>query len=212
MAITSPVEICNLTLSLLGNLGTVENIQEPETPKEITFAAWYDITRQHLIKMLMPNFALQRTIVAQVVETPAFGYTKAYSYPAKCLKVLGIGNIEDKENNLVVETNENDELRIYANDDYPDGMPIRMIADVENVNSMTPEFKILFARAMAINTCLELTQDLNKLQLLQEAFPVEFSAASGVNAQENKPIRKSTSRFRQGRYTGVGNFQTPDKK
>lgn len=208
MAINSKVEVCNMTLSRLGIQDTVTNIDTPTSRKEITFSLWYDVARENLLKLVMPNFALARVMVAKVVTTPAFGYKNVYSLPPACLKVLGIGNIEDKENNYNVEGN-----LIYTDDDYSTGMPVRFIKNISIVTSMSSEFKILLADYLAIMAGLELTKDVNAIKKIEDRFPLNVSVASGMNAQENMPVRKSVSRFRAARSSGaMGGLNNYGKK
>lgn len=206
-AITSKVDICNMALGHLGNLGTVENIDTPSNDKETTFALWYDITRQTLLKNMVPNFALGRTTVARdLVNPPAFGYLYAYSYPTAALKVLGLGNLDEKgDTDFSVEGN-----RIYTNSLYDAGMPVRYIKDVTLVNDMSPEFKMLLALYLAEKVALPLTQDKAKKKMIADMLPREMTAASGINAQENQPVRRSYSRFRAARHSDPS--RNPSKK
>lgn len=205
MSTNSDVGICNLALSTLGNYGTISNIQTPTVQKEITFAIWYDICRQFTLKLMMPNFALDREVVAKLVETPPFGYSFYYEYPVTCLKLLGIGNAQDKQNNYVVEGN-----KIATDLDQDEGLEIRLIRDIKDVNQFSPEYKMLFAQYLAAYTCLDITQDMSKSNALKASLPQEISTASGLNAQENVPIRVSRSRFKASRYNDSPNYS--DKK
>lgn len=198
MAITSKVDVCNLSLGHLGNYGTVTNIDVPTNDKERVFKLWYDITRQATLKQMMPNFALARKVVAQMDETPAFGYAYAYEYPNDCLKMLGIDGVSMKENNYAVEAG-----RILTNEDYPDGMPIRYIEDVTDVTRFSPEFKILLSQELGAAVALGITQDVQKAAKITAMLPQLRMAASGMNAQENRPIRISNSRFRAARRFDV---------
>jgi len=195
MAVTSKVEICNLALSFLGNYGTVTDIDTPSDPKELVFAQWYDICRQTLIKEMVPNFALARVIVAKLVETPVFGYAYFYEYPNTCLKVLGIDNVNWSRNDYDVT-----EGKISTDVDFPEGLPLRFVKDIEDVNSMSPEFKILFARYLSAHVALPITQDVAKANSIWASLPAALSSASAQNAQENKPIRISRSKFKEARY------------
>jgi len=201
MTITSKVDLCNMALGHLGNYGTISNIDTPTNDKEITFALWYDISRQTFLKTVMPNFALARKVVAQVFTPAPFGldlgYQQAYEYPADCLKVLGIGEVKDKENNYAIEGN-----LIWTDQAYITGLPLRYIKDIEDVTMMSPEFKMTFSIFLASNAAIDITQDVNKANSLLKMLPEKMSTLSGLNAQENMPIRKSVSRFRQSRYTG----------
>lgn len=211
MAINSKSDICNLALSHQGNYGnTISNIDTPTKDEERVMALWYDISRQFVLKMLMPNFALERVVVGQLAETPAFGYGYFYEYPNYALKVLGVGEIQDKENNYAIESTPNGVMAIAHDFDYEDGMPIRIIRDVTDINRFSPETKLLLSHVLAANTCLAITQDAVKAKKLMDELPTHISAASGLNAQENMPIRISRSRFRQARYNF--NPQNTDKR
>ena len=195
MAINSKNEICNMGISLLGSYDPVQNIDTPVSSVELVCALWYDITRQSLLKEVMPNFALARRVVSQTDDDPDFGFEYVYEYPSDCLKVLGIGNIKDKENNYTVENG-----KIYAEIDYENGLELRFIRDVTDVTTFSPEFKILLAKAVAANIAMPLTQDLQKAQMAMQLLPAAMSAATSLNAQENRPIRISHSRYRTARY------------
>lgn len=206
MSITSKNDICNLTLSHLGNYGTISDIDTPTNDKERTFALWYDICRQFVLKQMMPNFALNRLYVAQLAETPAFGYAYFYEYPQTALKILGVGEVQDRENNYNIERTPLGVLAISHDYDYTDGMPIRIILDVEDINSWSPEAKILLSQYLAAYTCLTITQDVQKAAKLKSELPAEISSASGLNAQENRPVRISNSRFKAARYNNDPSF------
>lgn len=206
MSITSKVDICNMALGHMGNKDTVSDIDQPVNNKEIVFKLWYDIARQTTLKLAMPNFALRRRLLAEITnETVAFGYDHIYEYPADCLKVLGIGNVAERENNYSVEGN-----RILTNEVYDDGMPIRFIADVTDVSKFSAEFKLLFSWCLARLTVMPITQDARKQAELEAKLPKELSSASALNAQENRPIRLSHSRFLNARMYDVS--RNPTKK
>lgn len=202
MAISSKVDLCNMALSHLGNYGSVTNIDTPSNAKEITFALWYDITRQTLLKMTMPNFALSRRVVSQVSVAPVFGYGYAYEYPSDCLKVLGIGNVAEKLNDYSIEANQ-----IITDQDYEEGLELRFIKDITDVNQMSPEFKMLLPWVLAANVCMDITQDAAKKQMIEGLLPSKMSAMSGLNAQENRPIRINYSRFKAARFSSFPDYQ-----
>lgn len=197
MAINSKVELCNMALSHLGNYPTVSNIDVPDSDQEVVFALWYDISRQVFLKMTMPNFCLARKRIASVEETPPYPFSYSYEYPNDCLKLQGIGAIEEKENNYTVEGD-----RIYTDEVYEDGMPIRYIKDITDVTAMSPEFKIGFSWFLAGQVSLDITQDLGKFKAIEAILPEKMSTLSGLNAQENRPIRISRSKFLEARHSG----------
>jgi hypothetical protein len=199
MAITSKVEVCTLALGHLGNYGTLSNIDTPTNDKEKTFALWYDITRQALLKQVMPNFALDRRKLSLLLTTQAFGYRYAWQYPSDCLKVLGIADVDQVGRYIYsIEGNV-----IYSDDPWDDGLELRFVKDITDVNAMSPEFKILLSWALAGNTAMTITQSVEKTAMIRKQFAAMMSEASGLNAQENKPIRVSNSRFQQARYAMI---------
>lgn len=190
----SSVEICNLSLSRLGNKGSVEDIDNPTTPVERVFATWYNICRQFMLKKLMPNFALKRDVIAALVETPPFGYTYVYALPKDCLKPLGIGEIQEKENNYSVEGN-----KLYTDEYYEDGLPLRYVKDETDVSKFSSDFIMAFSAELAEKASLQITQDVEKLTAMNTLKKSDQSEASALNGQENRPIRINRSRFKEAR-------------
>jgi hypothetical protein len=196
MAILSKVDICNLALGHLGNYGSINNIDTPVTQKETTFALWYDISRQMVLKSSMPNFALARRIVAETSISIPFGYSNAYEYPSDCLRVLGFGDVDEKlDYDYTIEGG-----YIYTDGDWDDGLELRFIRDVEDVSAFSPEFTLLLSYQLAANVALSITQDVNKKLAMESLVLSKMSEASGLNSMENRPIKISRSMFKEARW------------
>jgi hypothetical protein len=195
----TPEEICNLANSRLGHIQLVASIDSPQNVSEKAYAKWYDVCRQDLLKTLMPNFAVSRRVCGQLEETPAFGWTYAYEYPTDCLKALGIGEVQAKENNYAVERLESGDMAVLSDENYEDGMELRFIADVTDVAKFSPEFSMMLSWVLAYNACIEITKDYDKLAYIEKVMPMKLSASSAVNAQESRPVRINTSKFKQAR-------------
>lgn len=199
-AFNSKIQICNLAAGAQGLKNSINNIDTPTSDKEIVFAQWYDITRQHVLKFLMPNFALARVALAALPTVPAAyadEYQYAYAVPSNCLKVLGLGPINSEETKPTVEGGV-----IYTNVFFSSGSPIlRYIADITDVTQFTPDFVMTFASILGKLTAMVNTQDpAKKASLLKDAMQ-EWTNSTAQNAQENKPMRMSRSRFRDSRRT-----------
>ena len=189
-------EICNLALSRLGTYTNVNDIDAPQTASERVFAKWYELDRAHVLKVLAPNFALSRTIASKSTTAPEFGYAYAYEKPIDCLRVLGIGEIQEKENNYSVEGD-----YILSDEDYADGIPIRYIKDINDVAKFTSEFISLLSWQLAYDACVEITKDYDKLTFIEKIMPSKLSNASSLSGLENRPTRISNSKFKKSRYT-----------
>lgn len=203
-------DVCNQALSLMGNYGTVSDIDTPTNDKERAFAVWFDTLRQFVLKLLMPNFALSRDIVAKLEEVPKFGYGYYYAYPQNVLKVRGVGIAKEKTNDFEIEATPSGIKAIAHDTDYEDGMPIRTIIDILDMNSWSVEARLLLAEYLAAYTCMQITNDAVKAKKLEDGLPAKLSSSSGMNAQENVPIRVSHSRFKASRYNNNPDFT--DKK
>jgi hypothetical protein len=204
-AFNSPVEVCNMANGSLGLRNSIHDIVNPKTDKELVYSQWYDITRQYMLKILMPNFALSRRIVSAITLPAAYAldYGFGYEYPSDCLKLLGIGPVNSEDERPTVESS-----MILTNTEYLDGCPIRFIADITDVSKFSPDFIFTFAGVLAKCTALSTTQDpAKKASMLKDAAS-EFINSTAQNAQENKPIRMSHSRFRNSRYSGSGGERT----
>jgi hypothetical protein len=200
---TSKNQICNLALAHLGSNGTVNDIETPVEDIEIAFAVHYDIIRQDLLRKTLPNFALRRRLLAKEGENPAFGYGFYYEYPQDCLKLLGIGEISDKQNDYVVEADENGNLKIWTDTDADEGMPIRFVYDEIDVSKYTPDFINLFSQQLAAAVAMNVTQNAEAAQLADARAMKAMAGHSALNAQESRPVRVSESRFKQARYTNL---------
>lgn len=194
--------ICNLALGHLGSKSTILDIENPKKSEEIVFSQRYDIVRQKALKMIKPNFALKRALLARLDETPVFGFSYVYLLPSDSLSLLGIGNIEDKENNYTIENN-----RLYIDDNYEDGLPVRYVQDYTDTTKFTPEFVELLSWELAKNCCMAITQSKEMLSYITQIMPRELSSASAMNAQENRMIRISNSRFKASRYSNNPRFE-----
>ena len=203
MSITSKAEICNMTMSHLGNKSIISDIDTPTTKHEIIFALWYDVCRENLLKLVMPNFSISRATAAKLATTPAFGWAYEYEKPNNCLKLFGIGNVEDKANDYAVEGN-----KILSDTLYSSGINIRIIKNITDVTLMSSEFKILLSWFLADHVSLAITQDKQKAKMIKEVLPEKMSSLSGMNAQENMPIRISKSKFHASKYSDNPRFVT----
>ena len=201
-----PEQICNMTLSRLGNKNTVSSISDPKTPEDRIFAIWYDPCRQIVLKKLMPNFALGRKVVAMLSTVPAFGYAYAYQEPVDCLKVLGIGDVQDKENNYSVENGQ-----ILTDEEYADGMNLRYVKDETDVTKFTIEFIMTLVSEMADKISLQITQNPQLLTAMNALIKIDQLMASALNGQENTPVRKNVSKFKLAKL-GADNPSLYNKK
>jgi len=211
MPVASKVSICNQALSRLGQYGSIENIDTPTKPTEITCALWWDTAREMALKIVKPNFALRRRYIAVSTDTPIFGYTYQYRYPSDCIHFLGIGEINDKENNYIIEAGTDGELYIQTDAYAGEPLPCRFVIDVPTVSRWTPEF--VYDMAWFLGECINMqtTGDVSKQNIMQALIDKRNLQASSLNAMENRPIRKNVCHFAEARINGFVGLNV-DKK
>lgn len=193
--INSAEDICNLACGHMGIIGNVNNITTPTNPKEVVFSLWYDICRQTLLKNVLPNCALKRDTIASIDGDIPFPYENMFPLPNDCLKLLGIDDIDRKGRYpFALEKGV-----ILIEGTWTNGLPIRYVEDLKIVTSMSVEFKFLLSLYLAAKTVMPITQSLEKKKLVEALLPAELVNVSGLNAQENPPIRVSHSRYREAR-------------
>lgn len=195
----SKVIVGNLALSRLGQSGTIENLETPKKPAELTVAKWIDHANRMAIQSLKPNFARKRVNISrskQTVDFPNDYYL--YPYPADCLEVLGIGNIEDKRNDFIVEGD-------FILTEYGEGgaLPVRYVREVTNYSIMPASYIEALSWFLASCINMEITKDLNKQQFIEQKVMQTKREASALNAMENRPIRISRSKMTAIKRGGV---------
>lgn len=201
MSVNSAVEICNLALGHLGSFDTVEDITSPVEEVEKVMARWYPISRRYALRIMIPNFAKTRRLVAKKVAAPAFGYSYAYSYPSDAVRVLGFGDIDEKDLSYNIETDDaTGLLEIQTDMDFTGGMKLRFVKDVTDVTKYTPDFVMLLSYVLAKNTALSITQDRQKAADATDMLKYAMAEVGGISSQENPPIRISNSKAKQARY------------
>lgn len=191
---TTKSEICNLALSRLGDKRTVNDIDNPIEDIEKTFSKWYDVSRRSALRRMMPSFAHTRKLWALSNFIPDFGYRFAYKVRSDCVKVLGIGDLCRSENNYSVEGG-----YILTNEEYENGLPVRYVSDVQEIDRYTDNFIELFSLMLAYNVAPEITESASRLQYIDNALANKIAETMGVDSQENKPIIIKKGRLQAAR-------------
>lgn len=148
MATITPVTICNMALAELG-AARITNFTDGSKNAGLC-STFYDIALEHALTMHPWNFAVTR--VADVAERgtgPAWGFTKAYTYPTGALRVLAIakdGIILDNEPWQTEIDTDTDERIIVCNVAAP--IDIKFIKRITNSQIFSPMFVLAFSKTM----------------------------------------------------------------
>lgn len=206
MSITSKIDICNMTINLLGSVSSIADIDAPTDPRESVFALWYDVARQTLLRTYTPNFAKFRLALPLLSDQKTNGYEYGYQIPKDCLLVQGVGTLDEKKDNYSIEGGV-----LYTNEIYEEGCPARCIMDMTDITKWPTNAQVFLAWTLAEYVVWPITQDKDKVNFINAMLPRKASEFTSVNAMENKPVLVSNSLFRQARYAYEGRVDR-DKK
>ena len=83
----SRVQVCNMALGLIG-AESVTSITAPTTEAERKCALYLDQAIEETLRLYPWNCAVKRVSLAQLSETPAWGYSYCYALPADYIRGL----------------------------------------------------------------------------------------------------------------------------
>lgn len=188
------VDICNLALSFIGNR-TITDIDNPITTEEKICSIWYETTVKQCLIESSPNFARTRAIIPLSNNNNPFGFQYSYQLPNNCLKVLGIGETYQIDNDYCIEDN-----YIFTDEISNNSLPIRFIKYVDDVNKWSEPFKRYTAISLAVNICYQINKDLNLLQFLEQNKAQALLDCNTFNNQESKLTIIYNPRYESSRF------------
>lgn len=193
------IDLCNLALSLIGNK-TITDIESPTTAEEKICKIWYEKTLKQALIEASPNFARARANIPLSNYTNPFGFTYAYKIPNNCLKVVGIGEVEETHNSYCVEGD-----YILTDITLNNALPIRYINYITDTTKFSQGFIDYFIHILATNICYQINKDSNLKQYLQQVAQQKLLNTNTVDNQESKIVIVSNSRYYQSRFGGTIN-------
>lgn len=190
----SKVDLCNLALSLIGNK-TITSIETPTTAEEKICKLWYEKTLKQALINASPNFARARANIPMSNYTNPFGFINAFKIPNDCLKVLGIGEVDNIQADFSVESE-----YILTNENQDNSLPIRYIKYIEDDTKFSSGFIDYFVYLLANNICYQINKDSNLKQFLEQMTDKKLLDCRTNENQESKLKIISKSRYQMSRY------------
>ena len=171
----SEVSICNAGLISLGEetiTALTDNVKAARLCNQR-----YETLRDAVLRDAKWNFALERAQLAQLVSTPAFGFSTEFQLPTDCLRVL---KTDDDLDTYKVEGR-----KIRSNASSMKILYIRKITDPALFDSMFAE--ALSAR-ISVALAIPLTDSKSTLEAMKVLYDEAIADARGADAQENGSI------------------------
>lgn len=185
----SSVDIANSALTKLGESRITTLDDNVKAAREIN--AVFTLRRDKLLRSFNWSFAMERTTLPALVDTPSWGYSYLYQLPTDCLRVVqvdDIWNIPGLSNYMGGPDNE--PFRIVGRRIETDiGAPlkIRYIKRVTNTGDYDACFNEVFAYDLAYEVCEAITQSNTKKEAMREGRKQEILEAIRANAIELPP-------------------------
>lgn len=99
----SPVEICNLALSFLGDSGSLATIDVPDGSAQSAMCmTYYPIAKAAMLEMYEWSFATRRKVLAMLDGEDTLGWDGVYLMPSDCLRTIRVQAYKDQRANKSV--------------------------------------------------------------------------------------------------------------
>lgn len=206
MAVTSSLDIVQLSLDLLANREASLNLESPTNLIEEVSARWYDITRESLLRQYIWNFAKARQSISKSTTTPAFDYSAEFVLPQDFIRLISVGGTDEK--NFITDYDLQGD-RLLVNTDA-NSLKLRYVRNEEDVNKFDPLFKMLLSHEIAVHLTYHLKLKTSVRREILIATEEYRAKAAAVDGQERKPIRINRSKYIQARrYPTSGRYASP---
>lgn len=208
-----PVDICNLSLSIL-NQDFVTNIDTPTTETEKLCKKHYAQQRRATLRSHPWNFAIKRVQLAANATAPVFGFSTAYDLPPNFIRFLtrhtdlGVavtdGFIEGKDYEI-----EDGQFLTSNTATNSSALNMRYIFDQETIIKWDP----LAIDVLVFNLALKLAPQYKSapraINNIKEMLREVKSEAKAIDGQERPPRRIQRSRFIRARRGRSSNVASP---
>jgi hypothetical protein len=177
----SVVDICNRALSKIGEKPI--SALTDSNPRAVACNLWYEGVRDSLLRENPGNwnFAVTRATLAQSETTPTFGWDYQYALPTACLRVISLYE-SDRNGDWEVENG-------YLVTDWTTANII-YVTQVTDTTLFDPLFIDCVVCRLAMEMCLNLTEDQGKRQAAQQeyAYWLRKAKASDGCGETNSPV------------------------
>ena len=181
MATISDVKICNIALREL-HANTIASLTEESLEAEVS-NLYYNLARNFVLAAAPWNFAIVRSdTLAELSTAPKWGYANAYTYPADCLRILELNDIDAIWR---VELND-DGTRIIVTDE--EEIKLRYIKEITDPQQFSPSFVFALAKYMKHLLAVPLTGQADKSQIALKEYQAFLGTAKTDSGQESSPI------------------------
>lgn len=168
----SKVQIVNLALTKIGSSRIASLTEDSEQARKSN--AVYDLIRNEVMSAHPWNFAITRTSLAALDETPSFDYDYQFLLPSDCLRVLSTDEEEDKW--------EVANGKILYDDD---SIKIKYIKKITDTTKYSPGFVEALSARLAAELAYPIADSSTLSQEMFKLYLDKLKIAKSQDAQEH---------------------------
>jgi len=179
MATISDVKICNIALREL-HANTISTFTDTESLEAQLCNLYYPLARNFVLVAAPWNFAIKRSdTLAELGSVPNWGYTKAYSYPTDCLRLLEINN---ELSGWRIELNDDDVKTIVTN---LSNLKVRYIKEITDPQQFSASFIFALSKYLKHLLAVPITGQQDKAQIALQEYQGFLTQAKTDDGQES---------------------------
>lgn len=202
----SQIEIANWALIKLG-VRRLEALSDDDEKAEIISDIW-SISRDSALRAANWRFAMTRTTLAADVAAPSWGFTRQYTLPGDCVRIVQVSDIFPGPD-LSLYTNsesapyliEGDKILTDLAGSATSALKIRYVRNSVDIGLWDACFAEAFACRLAMDLSERLTEANSKFDKMAGLYSMALRDARRANAIEHPPRRIGDSSWLAVRQT-----------
>lgn len=184
----SQVDICNRALIKVG-AGQITSITDNTKAARILSSLWDTVRKSELQKRFW-NFALQRTTLPALADTPAWGFGYQYQLPTDFLKLQQINDLFIAPGMADYRSSDDSAWAIEGQSiltDFGAPLKIRYVRDITDTGLFDPLFVEAMACKLAVEACYAINQSRDGVRQAQDDYKMAVKEAALSNAIAKPP-------------------------
>ena len=194
---TSVVEICNSALNSLGAANITALTEDSRNARLCNQR--YEPIRDAIFRTHYWNCLIKRVELAADSDAPAYEFTKQYTLPSDCIRILQIGGFHNGSSSMLDsgQTFKVEGRKIVTDEEEIFLTYLAKITDPQQYDTLLIE---TIAARLAAELCYAVTQSNSLAQQLEAIYQSKLREARFVDATEGTPYDVDASTFINSRY------------
>ena len=172
------VSICSNALRRLGD-SPITSLSD-DTERARLCNSFYSDARDAVLRLHPWNFAITRASLAQLTDTPSYGFAYQYSLPTNpyCLRVLGM----EYEDYIFKIENYSTQGRVLLTDEST--AKILYVARITDTIQFDALFVDVLTAKLSVDLCYPITNSVSLQEKMQKLYQLKLSDARSTDGQE----------------------------